>query len=92
MGIINLTDDSFSGDGLASNIEQAVAQGKAMLAAGADILDLGAESSRPGAAPLTAEVELARLLPVVRRLATETDALISVDTYKDHRMAMRMPA
>jgi len=82
MGIINLTDDSFSGDGLASNVEQAVSQGKAMLAAGANILDLGAESSRPGAAPLTAEVELARLLPVVRRLATETDALISVDTYK----------
>ncbi len=82
MGVINLTDDSFSGDGLADSVENALAQSRAMLAAGADILDLGAESSRPGATPLTSEVELARLLPVIKLLKAETDALLSVDTYK----------
>ncbi len=82
MGVINLTPDSFSGDGIGNDVAGALERGRAMLAAGADILDLGAESSRPGAEPLDLKTEKERLLPVVRALAGETDAIISVDTYK----------
>jgi len=86
MGILNLTPDSFSGDGLlrqADPVEAALAQAKQFAADGADILDLGAESTRPGAAPVSAEEECARLLPVLERLKAELpEMLISVDTYK----------
>ena len=90
MGIVNVTPDSFSGDGLLADgagvseqdIERAVAQGLQMLAEGADILDIGGESTRPGAKPVDAAQELARVLPVIRRLAAETDAPLSVDTYR----------
>src|SRR4051794_36952604 len=66
MGIVNVTPDSFSGDGVGP--EAAIAQGQAMWAAGADILDIGGESTRPGAAPVPPEAEIARILPVVRAL------------------------
>ncbi len=87
MGILNVTPDSFSGDGLLSSpgdeIERAVAQARAFLAAGADFLDVGGESTRPGSQPVAAEEEMRRVVPVIRALAAEfPDALISVDTYK----------
>jgi dihydropteroate synthase len=68
MGIVNLTPDSFSGDGLASNTSEAVARARQQIDAGADLLDIGAESSRPGAAPTSEDEELRRLLPVLEAL------------------------
>ena len=85
MGIVNLTPDSFSGDGLAGNLQAAIAHAHAQIDAGADILDLGAESSRPGAVPLSLQEELARLLPVMRALRN-CSVPISVDTYKPEVM------
>jgi dihydropteroate synthase len=86
MGILNLTPDSFSGDGLLAQepgeIDAAMAQARQFAAAGADILDIGGESTRPGAQPIPAEVELERILPLIRAVSTELDVLISVDTYK----------
>jgi len=84
MGILNVTPDSFSGDGLLQDEvqESAVERGLAFLDAGAHLLDVGAESTRPGAAPVDAETEMARLVPVIHRLRDATDAPISVDTYK----------
>ena len=82
MGIINVTPDSFSGDGLAGQLPAAVAQGKQMAAEGADILDVGGESTRPGAEPVSMEEEMARVLPVIEKLSSELEIPISVDTYK----------
>ncbi|MBS1228700.1 MAG: dihydropteroate synthase [Proteobacteria bacterium] len=85
MGIVNLTPDSFSGDGLASDAQRAIAHARRQIDAGADLLDLGAESSRPGAIPTSLEDELARLLPVLAGLA-DCGVPISVDTYKPEVM------
>lgn len=85
MGIVNLTPDSFSGDGVGGDAARALSHAEAQLAAGADILDLGAESSRPGAAPVSAEEELARLLPVLRALR-DAPVPLSVDTCKPEVM------
>jgi len=82
MGIVNVTPDSFSGDGLGSDATAAIARGKRMAAEGADILDIGGESTRPGAEPVTLEEELGRVLPVIEGLVAETSALVSIDTYK----------
>ncbi len=101
MGILNLTPDSFSGDGLLEvatseagdsteggqesekfTVQRALQQARQFLAAGVDILDVGGESTRPGAKTVSVDEELRRVLPVVRALANEQDALISVDTYK----------
>lgn len=82
MGIINVTPDSFSGDGVGGDVARAVAQGKRMVEEGADILDVGGESTRPGAEPVSFEEELGRVLPVIQALAAEVDVPISVDTYK----------
>ncbi|MDE1965757.1 MAG: dihydropteroate synthase [Patescibacteria group bacterium] len=81
MGIVNVTPDSFSGDGH-GDWDSAVAHGLALAEEGADILDIGGESTRPTATPVSLEDELARVIPVIRRLAKETDVPISVDTYK----------
>ncbi len=83
MAIINLTPDSFSGDGLSeSGVEAAVEAACRLADGGADILDLGAESTRPGAQPITAEEEQARLLPVLEALLRERpNALVSIDSY-----------
>jgi dihydropteroate synthase len=81
MGIVNLTPDSFSSDGLANDLERAVAHARYQLDAGADILDIGAESSRPGAIPTPEDEELRRLLPLLERI-TGWGVPISVDTYK----------
>jgi len=82
MGIVNVTPDSFSGDGLAAAPQAAIALGKRMVSEGADILDIGGESTRPGAEPVTLQEELRRVLPVVEALAAETQTPISIDTYK----------
>lgn len=87
MGIINMTPDSFSGDGLGADVETALAIGRRMVAEGADILDVGGESSRPphtyGERPaVPAAEELRRVVPAVRRLAQELRVPISIDTTK----------
>ncbi|MEA3200694.1 MAG: dihydropteroate synthase [Thermoplasmata archaeon] len=81
MGIVNVTPDSFSDGGEHATEDAAVAHGLALLAEGADILDVGGESTRPGAAPVSEAEELRRVVPVVRRLAA-AGALVSVDTMK----------
>lgn len=91
MGIVNLTPDSFSGDGLAESVGRAVAHAQAQIAAGADILDLGAESSRPGAIPTSLNEELDRLLPVLEALSG-CGVPISVDTYKPEVMRAALAA
>lgn len=97
MGILNVTPDSFSGDGLlvssssssgeTTNVSQeglprALGQARRFLAAGVDFLDVGGESTRPGARQVSADEELARVVPVIEALRRETDVLISIDTYK----------
>lgn len=94
MGILNITPDSFSGDGLivadapsAQVIERAVAQARQMVADGAELLDIGGESTRPstvGAEPLSAEIELQRVIPVIEQLAAvlPSTVILSIDTYK----------
>jgi len=82
MGVLNVTPDSFSDGGLWGNAEGAIAAGLAMAAEGADLLDVGGESSRPGAAPVSPAEELRRVLPVIEALAAQSSALISVDTSK----------
>ena len=81
MGVINVSPDSFSGDGLA-DVEAAVAQGRRFAEEGADILDVGGQSTRPGFEELTVEEETARVVPVIERLAAELNVPVSVDTYK----------
>ena len=83
MGIVNVTPDSFSGDGLGGDVEAAVAQGIRMVGEGADMLDVGGESTRPGHTPVTLEEEIARTEVVVRRLARESGVPVSIDTYKE---------
>lgn len=87
MGIVNLTPDSFSGDGVGSDARAAIARAEAQRAAGADILDLGAESSRPGATPVSTEVEIGRLLPVLKAVR-DWGLPVSVDTTKPEVMRM----
>jgi dihydropteroate synthase len=82
MGIINVTPDSFSGDGLAGQVELAVERAKEMVAAGADLLDVGGESTRPGARPVELADECARVVPVVEALSHVVSVPISVDTRK----------
>lgn len=81
MGIVNVTPDSFSGDGLANRTDAAFDQAMRMMAAGANLLDLGAESTRPGAETVGQEEELNRLLPLLERLVA-AGVPVSVDTYK----------
>lgn len=81
MGILNVTPDSFADGGLHDDIGRAVAHARRMVEEGAAIVDIGGESTRPGAEPVTAEVEQARILPVIEALSA-SGALISVDTYR----------
>ena len=89
MGILNVTPDSFSDGGLHASAEAAIAAGRQMLADGADILDIGGESTRPGAAPVTPGEEQARILPVIRALS---GAVVSVDTRNAATMAAALDA
>ncbi len=82
MGILNVTPDSFSDGGRHADVARAVEAALAMVGEGAAIVDVGGESTRPGAAPVDAETEAARILPVIEALAGRGDCLISVDTYR----------
>ena len=86
MGIVNVTPDSFSDGGDHADAQAAIAHGRALMAAGADILDIGGESTRPGAAPVPPAEEAARVVPVIRALAA-AGAVISIDTR--HALVMR---
>lgn len=97
MGILNTTPDSFSGDGLvqpdqADFVQRAVAQAHAFVQAGADILDVGGESTRPGAAAVSAADERARVAPVITALRRELDVPISIDTWKAEVAAAALDA
>ena len=87
MGVLNVTPDSFSDGGRFFSVEAAVEQGKRMAADGAALIDVGGESTRPGAAPVGAHEELRRVLPVVERLRAAVSAVISVDTSKPEVMS-----
>ncbi len=82
MGILNVTPDSFSDGGHFQTVETAIARAKCVAADGCDIIDVGGESTRPGAAPVTAKEELARVAPVLEALASTLDVALSVDTSK----------
>ncbi len=82
MGIVNVTPDSFSDGGRLASVEAAVAHGLQLVADGAAILDIGGESTRPGAAPVAAEAEIARTAPVIAGLRARWDGAISIDTMK----------
>ncbi|RWB68941.1 MAG: dihydropteroate synthase [Mesorhizobium sp.] len=83
VGILNVTPDSFSDGGLFIAPEKALEQARRMVEEGAAVVDVGGESTRPGFAPITAEEEQARVLPVIAALAASGEALISVDTYRE---------
>ena len=91
MGIVNLTDDSFSGDGLRGDTGAAIAHARRLIEEGAQILDLGAESSRPGAAPVSAQQEIDRLLPVIEALR-DCGTALSIDTVKPEVMRLALNA
>jgi len=91
MGIVNLTDDSFSGDGLHGDICRAIDQGLRMVEEGAALLDIGAESTRPGAEPVSAAQELERVLPVLEALSA-CGVPLSVDTLKPEVMRAALAA
>ena len=90
-GIINITPDSFSGDGLAST-EAAIAHGLKLADDGADLLDVGGESTRPGAEPVSAQDEIARVVPVIEALARRITLPISIDTSKSEVMRAAVAA
>ena len=82
MGILNITPDSFSDGGSYSQLDEIVKRAKQMVLDGADIIDVGGESTRPGSSIVRLEEELSRVIPVIKRLVTEIDVPISIDTYK----------
>lgn len=82
MGIVNITTDSFSGDGVSGDSVAAIARGKGMFEAGADIVDVGGESTRPGAEPVPLDIELSRTMGVVEALSELRPGRVSIDTYK----------
>lgn len=92
MGIVNVTPDSFSDGGAHDTVEAAVAHGLQLVAEGADLLDIGGESTRPGSAPVSLEEELRRVIPVIERLAAETAVPISIDTFKPEVMRAAVAA
>jgi dihydropteroate synthase len=92
MGIVNVTPDSFADGGAHDNTDQAVAHALVLAEQGADILDVGGESTRPGAAEVSLEEELRRVIPVIERLARETDLPISIDTSKPEVMRAAVAA
>jgi len=92
MGIVNVTPDSFSDGGAHDTLEAAVAHGLKLAEEGADLLDIGGESTRPGAADVSLEEELRRTIPVIERLAKETSLPISIDTSKPEVMRAAIEA
>ena len=81
MGVLNVSPDSFSGDGL-GDVEAAVARAKTLAAEGADIIDVGGESTRPGSAPISVSEELHRVIPVLEKINRDISLPLSIDTYK----------
>lgn len=92
MGIVNATPDSFSGDGVGADAEAAAALARSLEAAGADIIDVGAESTRPGAAPVDAAEELARAVPAVAAVRAATALPVSIDTRRAEVAAAALDA
>ncbi len=92
MGILNVTPDSFSDGGRWLQLDAALEQARRMVAEGAAIIDIGGESTRPGALPVDVEEELERVIPVIRRLASELPVPISIDTSKPAVMAAAVEA
>ena len=86
MGVVNTTPDSFSDGGRFLGAEQAIAHARLLLRQGADMLDIGGESTRPGAAPVSVDEEIARILPVVRAVRADSAVPISIDTMKPEVM------
>jgi dihydropteroate synthase len=82
MGVLNVTPDSFSDGGLFYDKEKAISRGMMMVEEGADIIDIGGESTRPGSKPLELEEELRRVIPVIKSISAKVDVPISIDTYK----------
>lgn len=82
MGILNVTPDSFSGDGIYQDVGRAVETAEKLVEDGADIIDIGGESTRPQATPVTAEEEIKRVIPVIKKLSKKIDIPISIDTAK----------
>ncbi len=82
MGVLNVTPDSFSDGGKFFKSDDAVRQGMEMIGEGADMIDVGGESTRPGSDPLPTEEELSRVIPVIEALSKKTDVPVSIDTYK----------
>jgi dihydropteroate synthase len=92
MGIVNVTPDSFSDGGAHDSTDAAVAHGLKLVEEGADLLDIGGESTRPGSAPVPLEEELRRVLPVIEQLAARTAVPISIDTFKPEVMRAAVAA
>jgi len=95
MGVVNLSPDSFSGDGIGDDVYAAVAQAQRMVAEGADIIDVGGESTRPGTKPLSiasVDEELRLVVPVIERLAVDVSVPVSIDTYKSAVAARALDA
>ncbi|ESZ56987.1 dihydropteroate synthase [Mesorhizobium sp. L103C131B0] len=92
VGILNVTPDSFSDGGLFITPDQAVAQARRMAQEGAAVIDIGGESTRPGASPVTVEEEQGRILPVIAALAGSGEALVSVDTYREETARLAVAA
>lgn len=92
MGVLNVTPDSFSDGGRFDRLDTALAQAGRMIAEGADIVDVGGESTRPGAAAVDAGEEQRRILPVIEALAARGDALVSVDTWREETARLAVAA
>src|SRR3990167_10450796 len=86
MGVLNITPDSFSDGGAFLSVEQAFQRAKEMIEEGVDIIDVGGESSRPGAQAISVQIELDRVIPVIQCIRAAWDVCISVDTYKPQVM------
>jgi len=86
MGILNVTPDSFSDGGKYNNLDAAMKQAEKLIADGADIIDIGGESTRPGHTQITVEEEISRVVPIVEKISKELNTIISIDTYK-HEVA-----
>lgn len=92
MGIVNVTPDSFSDGGKYESIDKAVEHALSLVEEGADILDIGGESTRPGATPVSLQEELKRVVPVIEQLARQTNVPLSIDTYKPEVMRAAIDA
>ena len=82
MGILNVTPDSFSDGGRYNNLDSAMKQAERLISEGADIIDVGGESTRPGHTQITSEEEISRVVPVIEKISKNLDTIISIDTYK----------